>query len=84
MTFSNKSVAIEQDSSEAEPKEVGISPNEEIKENKEVEVTPPEEPKEEKEIEEQPIVSETAGDGFFDDFVSTNQEEENQRGRGDR
>jgi hypothetical protein len=34
--------------------------------------------------EAQPTVSSSVGSGFFDDFVNSNQEEENDRGRGER
>lgn len=82
MTFSNKSVAINQDSTDSPPKEDKVEVKEDDREKEDKEET--EEPKEDKKTEDQPVVSTTAGDGFFDDFVSNSNEEEGTRGRGER
>lgn len=80
--FFSKSIALEDENKEI-PKEENENSTEEVKEQIESENR-----NEEKDIqtptEEQPVVTSTAGDGFFDDFVDSDQNEEGHRGRGDR
>ena len=78
MTFSNKSIALEDEKQE------------ESTDNKIEEPAEAEDPKTEKvekdegEGEEKPAVSSSVGDGFFDDFANSNLNEEASRGRGER
>lgn len=78
----SKSIALEDENNEI-PKEEKENSTEEVKEqienkngNEEKDIQTP--------TEEQPVVTSTAGDGFFDDFVDADQNEEGHRGRGDR
>lgn len=85
MIFSNKSVALEQQApEEKEEGEKVENTVEEVKEQPEQKEQPEEDTKEDTKEEQPDGVTTTAGDGFFDDFVSNDKEEESSRGRGER